>query len=1376
MGRLIREYPWPATPLGPVETWPQSLRSAVSILLPSRAQIVLFWGPELVAIYNDAYAPVFGAKHPWALGRPARECWSEVWHVLGPLFEGVVRTGEAFWAKDHPFLLHRQGFLEETFFDVSYDPVRIEDGSVGGIFCIVSDQTGRVLGDRRLRALTELGSRTADAKSAEEVCREAAAALAIDPADVPFALLYLVEGTGPRPELVGAAGVEPRAVVTGPDAVIARVEALAAGRDGRAVEVETGVLVAGAPASAADRALALPIASGQQIVGLLVAGVSRYLRLAGTYRDFFDLLAARISAAVASARAYEEERRRAEALAELDRAKTAFFSNVSHEFRTPLTLMLGPVEDLLARPADPARPAQRELLEIAHRNGLRLEKLVNTLLDFARIEAGRVRAVYEPTDLGPLTAELASNFQSACERAGLRLRIECPPLPGSVHVDREMWEKIVLNLVSNAFKFTFEGEIAVGLRPVTGGVELTVRDTGIGIAAEEIPHLFERFYRVRGAPGRTHEGTGIGLALVQELVRLHGGATRVESAPGAGSTFSITIPTGTAHLPAERIGSAGPPAPAATAARAYVEEALRWLPDRDSPAPAPADHEPVLLPTGPSPVIGPRTGAGAAGRRPRILWADDNADLRAYVRRLLEADYDVEAVADGTEALAAARARRPDLVLADVMMPHLDGFELLRALRTDPDTRTLPVILLSARAGEESRIEGLEAGADDYLVKPFSARELSARVTACLRLAEVRRDAERAIREREEAVRESERRFRTLANVAPAIIWTAAPDGTIAFASDRWFEYTGLSRDENPRHWTRVLHPDDVERCTTAWAAALATGTEYEIEVRNRGRDGLYRWFITRATPVRDGAGRIEAWFGSTTDIHDRKRIEIERERLLAEHRRQREVLERLVAHAPIAIAVVEGPDLRYTLVNPAYQSIVGPEVTVLGRTVGEVFPEAAERGAEEGMRQALCTGRPWRVRDFETPIPGRAGMTWWDGEVVPMPESAESLLVLTWEITDRKRAETALREANRAKDEFLAMLSHELRNPLGAIGSAVRVLGAAVGPDATAARAHAVIDRQVAHLARLVDDLLDVGRVTAGKIVLDRRPVDLAGVAAGVVSAWRAAGRLDRHRVTVEAEAVWVDADETRLEQVVTNLLDNALKFTPGDGAVTVRVGPQDREAVLEVQDTGSGMTPDLIEGAFDLFVQGLQASDRRQGGLGIGLTLVRRLVERHGGTVAARSAGPGLGSVLSVRLPAIPAPPRPVPPALDRRAGESRRILIVEDNDDAREMMRLALELQGHTVVAAADGPRGIDLAATGSPDIAFIDIGLPGLDGYEVGRRLRASAGPAITLVALTGYGTAQDRERAEQAGFDLHLVKPVDPARLLAVIGAAPREGE
>ena len=386
---------------------------------------------------------------------------------------------------------------------------------------------------------------------------------------------------------------------------------------------------------------------------------------------------------------------------------------------------------------------------MVQRNGLRLLKLVNTLLDFSRIEAGRVQAVYEQTDLATFTAELASVFRSAVERAGLSLVVDCPPLSELIYIDRDMWEKIVLNLLSNAFKFTFSGEIRVQIRlkEQGGSVELVVQDTGTGIPAEELPRLFERFHRVEGARGRTHEGSGIGLALVNELVRLHGGTVRVESEVDKGTTFTVRVPTGKTHLPADRISAASTLASTALGAAPYVEEVLRWLPDsfdEDSP----------------SWISKPDLHQGSRGLpvcTGRILLADDNADMRDYVYRLLRERYEVEAVADGIAALAAARRQTPDLVLSDVMMPGLSGFELLKELRAMPDTREIPIILLSARAGEESRIEGLEAGADDYLVKPFSTRELLARVAANLELARVRREAaniERQARAVAEAARE----------------------------------------------------------------------------------------------------------------------------------------------------------------------------------------------------------------------------------------------------------------------------------------------------------------------------------------------------------------------------------------------------------------------------------------------------------------------------------------------------------------------------------------------------------------------------------------------------------------------------------------------
>ena len=741
MGALIRSLDWSATAVGPVTHWPQSLRTAVSILLNSKFPMLVLWGREYVQFYNDAFRPVLGAsKHPKAIGQRALECWPEIWHLIGPMFHQVMAGGDAIWSEDLLFLLHRNGYLEETYFTFSYSGIRDESGGMGGVLVTCVETTARVLGERRLRALRELGGQSAMAQDAEHACQLVAQTLRAHTSDLPIALFYLAdEQNGAR--FVGGHGFELDAV---PSSDIWQIEQVI--QSGELLEIHN---VQSRLKDARDGngdtielAVVCPIPGSVQgtIAGAWVAGISPRRAFDEEYRGYVQLVTGHIATAIANARAYAQERKRAEALAELDRAKTIFFSNVSHEFRTPLTLMVNPLEDILAQGNGGLPKETRDRVEMAHRNSLRLLKLVNTLLDFSRIEAGRAQAVYEPTDLGTFTAELASVFRSTIEKAGLQLRVECAPLAEPVYVDRELWEKIVFNLLSNAFKFTFEGEIAVTLQPVGECVELSVRDTGIGIAAHEMPNLFQRFHRLKNERARTFEGTGIGLALVQELVKLHGGTIHVVSDKDQGSTFTVSIPFGCAHLPAERIGAARTLSSTALGAAPFVQEAMQWLDAQsESPSTAPlADWSNV------QPILGRREDTPTRWHnepRARILLADDNADMREYLRRLLAPQHDVVAVGDGLSAQQAALQDPPDLILTDVMMPGLDGFELLRRLRADERTQAIPLILLSARAGEESRVEGLEAGADDYLIKPFSAREMVARVRAHLDVARVRREA-----------------------------------------------------------------------------------------------------------------------------------------------------------------------------------------------------------------------------------------------------------------------------------------------------------------------------------------------------------------------------------------------------------------------------------------------------------------------------------------------------------------------------------------------------------------------------------------------------------------------------------------------------------
>jgi signal transduction histidine kinase/response regulator of citrate/malate metabolism len=870
---LMRACDWTQNPLGPPDLWPPSLAAIVRVMLTSRFAMWMAWGPDLTFLCNDAYLPTVGIKRDWVIGSRSDKVWAEIWPDIGPRIDHVLTTGDATWDEALLLYLERSGFSEETYHTFSYSPLADDQGANTGMLCVVAEVTERVIGERQLSVLRDVGTTLAAASTRAEVMRGLESCLAANGRDVPFALVFLADG----------GGAPARVALHDPAGHIAPERAQPAAwplTDAAPKLIDLTEPGAFAPTAFSPhtprQALIAPIAGaeGGEAIGFLVAGLNPHRSLDANYQGFIDLLTAQVAAAVARADEYERARERADALAEIDRAKTAFFSNVSHEFRTPLTLMLGPLEDALAA-ADLISEPQRERLEIAHRNALRLLRLVNSLLDFSRIEAGRAEATYQLTDLAALTADLASSFRAAMERAGLHLTVDTPPLTQPAYVDRDMWEKIVLNLLSNAFKFTFEGEIAVTLQELDGAARLTVSDTGIGIPAAQLEKLFDRFHRIEGARGRSFEGSGIGLALVRELVKLHEGDIAVESTDGSGSAFHVTIPLGASHLPADRIKTDADAGATASRAQVFVEEAMRWLP---------GDAGDALLDAGATRSVPP---AGAALppslERRLVVLADDNADLRDYIGRLLsDYGYDVETVPDGTAALASLQARRPDILLTDVMMPQLDGFGLLRAIRADAALRDLPVIMLSARAGDDAKVEGLDAGADDYLTKPFSARELLARVAANIGMARLRREAAEAVRGAERNAREQAERVQ-LALDSGAIVgiwlWEVQADRVTgderfarAFSLDPARCAAGLPIDEV----MVAIHAEDRSRVADEISAALRRGGPYRCELRVQQQDGVYRWIEANGRVDFGPDGHPTRFPGVLIDIDHRRAIEAE--------------------------------------------------------------------------------------------------------------------------------------------------------------------------------------------------------------------------------------------------------------------------------------------------------------------------------------------------------------------------------------------------------------------------------------------------------------------------------------------------------------------
>jgi signal transduction histidine kinase len=810
-------------------------------------------------------------------------------------------------------------------------------------------------------------------------------------------------------------------------------------------------------------------------------------------------------------------------LLESERLKNQFFANVSHELRTPLSLILAPVETLLAGEFGEINDRQRTGGQTIHNNAVRLLQMVTGLLDLARVEAHQVEIKRESVDVAELTRALVKDFGPILQQKELRIDTDLPPEGQSVLVDRYLYERILFNLLANAVKFTpAGGEIHVGVKTEDNRLILSVTDTGIGIAAADIPNLFQKFRQLEGSSTRRFEGCGLGLALVKEFAELLDGTVGVASEAGRGSTFLV-------DLAAPNVGSG------------------------DSVKQFPATSRMVQRFS--TPVLGETTDPDLnTEKRPRVLIAEDNVELASYIAGLLRRNCEIRTARNGNAALQLIRQWPPDLILADVMMPERDGLSLCRTLKADPAHRHIPVVLLTALIDREALLKGWEAGADEYLFKPFHPRELTARVQSMLTAHRERQRSEAVLREARDAL---------------------------------------------------------------------------ELRVSERTAE----------------LGRV----------------------------------------------------------NQELQS-------------------------ENRQRQQL-------------------------------------------EVELRRRVEQLALEQQR-KDEFLATLGHELRNPLAPIRNSARILRMKRLDDPETRPLCEMMERQVLHMTRLVDDLLDVSRVSRGEIHLRNEAVDLLAVVRGAVDIVKPLIDKCGHRLVLDLpdSPLLLRGDRTRLEQALANLLNNAAKYTPHEGRIDLSVEGTDDSALIRVRDNGIGIRPEIAPHVFELFFQGDTLPGQLNEGLGIGLTLVRRLVEMHGGTVEARSEGSGRGSAFTVSLPLAQPESSPEPARhTDGSTNKGLRVLAVDDNQDALQSTALLLELSGYEVQQAHDGSEGLAKARPFMPDVVLLDIGLPGMDGYEVARKLRKLPGlERVLIVALTGYSQAEDRQRSAEAGFDHHLTKPVDPDELQALL--------
>ena len=1413
LGRLLRAHNWRSTPLGPPESWPNSLKISIRIMLTSLQPIWIGWGHDLTYFYNDPYKSIIGGKHPWALGRPTKEVWSEIWQDIGPMLNTALGGDQGTFVESQLLIMERNGYPEETYYTFSYSPIPDDDGTVGGIICANSDDTQRVIGERQLALLRDLAADAGHARNWQEACERGAAALGKNARDLPFAIIYIAEPDGVTATLAGAAGIEPGSSAA-PNSIgldhtsswpvqeVVRSQNLQIVSDlsARFAEIPSGPW----PHPPSKAALVpIPPSGETGRGGVLIVGLNPFRLFDDNYRSFLELTAGQVAAAIANAQAYEQERRRAESLAELDRAKTAFFSNVSHEFRTPLTLTLGPIEDSLNdRSSMSLAPIHRGRLEAAHRNSLRLLKLVNSLLDFSRIEAGRIDVNFEPVDLAALTRELVSSFESATQKAGLILRIDCPDLAETVHVDRDMWEKIVLNLVSNAFKFTFDGEIAVELRRSTdqGSVELTVRDTGVGVPEAELPRLFERFHRIEGQKSRSFEGSGIGLALVQELVKVHGGTIHARSELNMGTAFTVSMPLGASHLPVARIRSERSHASTSLRAEAYVEEVMRWLPEGAEALDLPSDRAEDA------------TGLAIQGRagQARILVADDNADMRNYIRRLLGPRWTVQTVSDGQEALDAIRVSKPDLVLTDVMMPRLDGFGLLHHLRADDALRDLPVIMLSARAGEEASVEGLDAGADDYLTKPFSARELIARVNTNLEMARIRREATRELRE-------SEARFRNMADHAPIMMWMTDPTGSLTYLNRLWSEFTGQSLREAQGYgaWN-ALHSEDRERSKDIFLEANAMRKAFRIEYRLRRVDGTYRWALSAAAPRFGNDNEFLGYIGSVIDITDRKEAEriLQQTNVILEQRVAAAVAERAEAEAQLrqsqkmeavgkltggvahdfnnvlqiiggnlqllvrdvagnlraeqrlqtAIAAISrGSKLASQLLAFGRRQPLAPKVLNLGRLI---------RSIDDMLRRALGEGV-----EIETMIAGGLWNTFVDTVQV---ENALLNLAINARDAMNGQGKLTIEAGNAFLDDEYALRHAEI-DAGQYVMLAVTDTGCGIPPD--------VLDRVFEPFFTTKPE----GKGTGLGLSMVYGFVKQSG---GHIKIYSEQGQgttvrmyLPRARqvedvetnietapATGGTETVLVVEDDEEVRGTVVDMLTDlgyrVLKAKDAQsGLAIIESGVAVDLLFTDVVMPGRLRSPELARKAQErlpniavLFTSGYTENAIVHGGrLDEGIELLSKPYTRE---ALARKVRHVLRNQ-EQRRAAQPAAPGNTRLSLNANSSASSRrslrVLLVEDEVMIRLLATDMLTDLGHSVTEAASGAEALRMLDKSSYDVIVTDLGLPDISGQEVASRA-VKLQPGLAVIFATGYAAPDCDLRYDGLNEIVMLQKPYDEQKI------------
>lgn len=1245
MGERIRNFDWSATPLGEPAGWDQSLKTIVRIMLTSRQPIWIGWGEDLIKLYNDPYIAIVGGKHPGALGQPARVVWSDIWKDIAPMLDTVMTRNEGTYVESQLLIMERYGYPEETYFTFSYSPVPGADGRTGGMICYNSAETERIINERSLDTLRRLAAEIRK-ESADEVLRAAVNVLSLNNRDFPFVAASHISEDGNRAYPFAFSGAEglhpdmPKEINLSQPSDRSRYMADAVKQNTIVLFNNPGQwawLSEGPWNIPPAEFLHVPLSVSNRPVpyATLTLALNPYRKFDAAYQNFVQLVADQLSLELNNVMAYETEKKRAEALAAIDKAKTVFFSNISHEFRTPLTLILGPLEELMRRSHSTLSGDDVLHLETTHRNALRLLKLVNTLLDFSRIEAGKQKAMFVPTDIASLTRNLASNFRSVIEKAGIGFAVEVAPVTGLVNLDRDMWEKIVFNLLSNAYKYTLNGEITVTLSEKEGKVILSVTDTGVGIPQAELPHMFDRFHRIENTAGRSYEGTGIGLSLVKELVLLHKGEISVTSREGEGSTFTVQIPAITAD--AEAYTTAAAPATEEARDAIYLQE-VQSLQERQR-------HPVSAMP------------ASKSANLPLVMVVDDNADMREHIVSVLAGEFRTVTANNGMDALLKLREHSPELIISDVMMPVLDGIGLLKEVKQNKQTARIPLILLTARAGEESRIEGWKTGADDYLVKPFSANELLARVASHINLARARNANEEGIRN-------------LFSQMPMGIAVYKGEDLEIEMVNDTMLGYWGRTRQqaEGARLWDLLPEAKPVFSAITDEVYRTGKGfvsPEYPVRLLHDGKETVqYATFAFE--PRFNEHGQVMGLLGIASDITaqvtNRKKIE-ESEKQLKELANAMPQLVWITNAQGVPIYFNERvsafanssqlPDGSWTWQPTLHPDDAEDTFAAWEKCVTEVIPYEREHRMQlkdGSFRWFLSRGYPQRDEEGK--------VVKWFGTATNIDDQKSFVAALETKVNERTEQLNSANEVLGAKNaelerqneelaSFSYVASHDLQEPLRKIQTfANRIQD--LENDKLSDTGKDYFARMIAAAQRmqlLIEALLDYSRTnTSDKTFVETDLNLLLKEARSNLSVLVE----DKKAVIEVGPLPKLQVIPHQFQQLVSNILSNSLKYSRPDVPPHISVTAEKVSGAeinngaasklnmywhFRFEDNGIGFEQQYAGRIFELF-QRLHGR-MEYSGTGIGLAICKKIVQNHHGFISA-SGEPGAGARFDVYLPA--------------------------------------------------------------------------------------------------------------------------------------------